>query len=138
MSHDPIRQATPQKRGSGWLDAAGISASLMCLAHCLLLPILLALLPALASSLAVPDEVHLAAFCFAVPTSGWAILGGYRRHGTLQPVIVGGIGLSSLGLGLLGGSQWMIETSFTIGGSILLTTAHLQNWRLRGDAQPST
>ena len=137
MSYERVSLPTPKQRNSGWLDAAGITASLTCLAHCLFLPVLLALLPALASWLTVPEEVHLAAFCFAVPASGWAILRGYRRHGILQPAIIAGLGLASLGIGLLGRSQWMVETGFTVGGSLLLTAAHLQNWRLKGIVKSS-
>lgn len=116
---------------SRWLDVAGLSASFACLAHCLLLPIALALLPALSSVLALPEETHVAAFAFAIPASGLAMLGGYRRHGMAQPLLLGAIGLAALGFGALGGFRWLVETGCTVAGSLLLTAAHLQNWKLR-------
>jgi hypothetical protein len=131
MPSEPTIRAVHEQRSSYWLDAVGITASAACLAHCLFLPIVLALLPALSSTLNVPEEVHLAAFGLAVPASGWAILRGYRLHGILQPVVVGTVGLGSLGIGLLSGHWWMIEVGFTVTGSLLLTVAHLQNWRLK-------
>lgn len=114
-----------------WLDLLGAGASAACLAHCLLLPLLLALLPALSSLLAVPEAVHLAAFGFAVPASGLAMARGYRLHGILQPAAVGAAGLAALGLGTLGGFDWLAETGLTVAGSLLLMAAHLRNWRLR-------
>lgn len=116
---------------SGLLDSAGMAASATCLAHCLLLPLLFALFPAVSSLLRVPEEVHVGAFLFAVPASGWAMLRGYRRHGTLLPVLLGVAGLTTLGFGALAGFRWMVETGLTVAGSLVLAGAHLLNWSLR-------
>jgi hypothetical protein len=129
MSPHPNRQGG--RRNAPWLDVVGITASLACLAHCLLLPLAIALLPALSTMLSVPEEAHLVAFGLAVPVSGWAMLRGYHRHGIVHPLIFGLVGLSALGLGSLGGFPWLVETGCTVAGSLLLTTAHLQNWRLK-------
>jgi hypothetical protein len=118
-------------RTSRLLDSFGIAASATCLAHCLLLPLLLASFPAFSSVLQVPEEVHLAIFLFAIPGSGWAILRGYRRHGVLHPLLLGMFGLTAVGFGSLGGFAAMIEIGVTTAGSIILAIAHLQNWRLR-------
>jgi hypothetical protein len=116
------------------LDLVGLSASITCLVHCVGLPLLLALLPALTAVLQVPEEIHLAAFALAVPVSGWAMLRGYQLHGTTYPLLLGSIGLAALGMGTLGGFRWMIETGLTITGSLALAAAHLGNWRLRAAA----
>ena len=113
-----------------WLDLAAMGLSAACLAHCLLLPLVLALLPAFSSALAVPEAVHLAAFGFAVPASGWAMLRGYRSHGLVHPLLLGSAGLGALGLGALAGLPWLVETGCTVAGSLLLIAAHLRNWRL--------
>lgn len=118
-------------RGSNWLDLLGLTASGACLVHCLLLPVLLALLPALSSLLAVPEEAHLAALCFAVPATAFAMLRGWRLHGIAQPLLVGAAGLAALVIGALAGLEWLAETGFTVAGSLLVMAAHLHNWRLR-------
>jgi hypothetical protein len=61
---------------------------------------------------------------------------GYRLHGMLQPVVLAAVGLMALGCGTLGGFLWMLETGFTVAGSVILTAAHLQNWRLRSPSAP--
>jgi hypothetical protein len=115
------------------LDSLGIAASLACLAHCLLVPLLIALLPTVSAMLAMPESVHAIAFAFAVPASALAMVGGYRRHGALQPVFIGSLGLAALGIGALAGLDHLAEVGSTIVGSLLLAAAHVQNWRLRTD-----
>lgn len=118
------------RRSTIWLDAAGATASMACLAHCLLLPLAIALLPALSAILTIPEETHLIAFALAVPISGWAITRGYRLHGILHPLTLGVTGLVALGFGALAGLPWLAETGCTVAGSLLLAIAHLLNWRL--------
>lgn len=113
------------------LDVLGITAATACLIHCLALPLLIVLAPVLSSMFRLPEEVHLTAFLSAVPASGWAMLRGYRLHGTMDPLVLGMIGLFSLGFASLGGFQWMIESGFSAIGSMILVAAHVQNWRLR-------
>ncbi|MCJ8156246.1 MerC domain-containing protein [Sphingomonas sp. LaA6.9] len=112
-------------------DGAAIGASALCLAHCLGLPVLIAMLPALADLLAFPESFHLAAFAFALPASGIALLAGYRRHGLLLPAIMGAVGLLLIGWGATGGHRIAIETGLTVLGSLLLAMGHIWNWRAR-------
>jgi hypothetical protein len=118
-------------RQRAWLDAVAIGASLACLVHCLVLPLLLALLPALTRVVAVPESFHLGAFLFAIPASAWAMHTGYRHHGALFPALFGAIGLLLLGGGALGGFDLAIETGVTVLGSLVLASAHWVNWSLQ-------
>jgi hypothetical protein len=94
------------------LDALAIGASTACLVHCLILPALLVLLPALAAFLAVPEEFHLWALLFAIPTSAAALLAGYRRHRQIGPALPAALGLALLAAGVLAGSSATMETAF--------------------------
>lgn len=67
-------------RRQRWLDGFAVTASVLCLIHCLVLPALLVALPVLATMLAVPERFHAVAFALALPTSVLAIASGYRRH----------------------------------------------------------
>lgn len=114
----------------GWLDSLAVGASTACLIHCLALPLLIALLPALAGVLDVGEGFHRALFGLAVPVSSIALLVGHKRHGQITPAAGGLTGLALLASGLLAG-QAAAETALTVSGSLLLASAHLMNWRLR-------
>lgn len=117
--------------GHGWLDGLSVGASLLCLIHCLALPILIAALPALARTLDLPEGFHLLVLAAAIPTSAVALAGGHRRHGALVPVFTGIAGLVLMTIGALFTSRAATETALTVAGSLLLAGAHIANWRLR-------
>lgn len=114
-----------------WVERAAVGASFVCLVHCLALPLLLAALPVLAAAIPLPETFHLWVIAFAVPTSAIALITGRARHGSIHPVVIGGIGLFLLAVGALvvGETPW--ETPVTVAGSLTLAAAHLWNWRLR-------
>jgi len=112
------------------LDGAAIGASLLCLIHCIGLPILFALLPAMAT-VGVPSSewLHLVLLLTAVPLSGIALVAGYRAHGRIVPLALGGAGLIALATGLVFASIPAAETVFTVVGSLALAAGHVGNWR---------
>lgn len=112
-------------------ERAALGASLLCLIHCIGLPLLLAALPALSRLIALPEDFHLWILAFAVPTSGAALLAGVGRHRDWLPLAAGGTGMVLLSVGaffLLAGPY---EMPVTIAGSLALVVAHVANWRLR-------
>ncbi len=111
------------------LDRLAIGTSLLCLLHCIGLPILIAMLPALASVLPVGEGVHVALLLTALPVSGIALAGGYRAHGRIVPAVLGAVGLLALAAGVTLASTTAIETGFTVAGSLALALAHIGNWR---------
>lgn len=118
-----------------WLfDGLSIGASLACLVHCLVLPLIILLLPTLATFLAVPEEFHLWALAFAVPTSVVALALGYRRHGRHRPWQLGAAGLVLLAAGALLMPDAIAETAFTVVGALLLSLGHVLNWRVSAAA----
>lgn len=122
-----------------WLDGFAVSASAACMVHCLGLPILLALLPALADRVDPGESFHAIVLLLAVPTSAFALIGGWRRHGAIVPLIAGTIGLVLMATGIAFASNEILETSITVAGSLMLAAAHLANWRERrqsATAQP--
>lgn len=123
--------AGPGRRRSIWLDAAAIGASMACLVHCLAIPLLLAVIPALTRIIVAPESFHFFAFLFAIPASAWVMHAGHRHHGTVLPMVFGALGLALLGGGALGGFDLAIETGVTVLGSIILASAHCANWSLQ-------
>jgi len=114
-----------------WLDHFAVGASLLCLIHCLALPILIAALPVLARALDLGEGFHLLILAAAIPSSAIALAGGHRRHGALVPVFAGIAGLILMAAGALFVSRAAAETALTVAGSLLLAGAHIANWRLR-------
>ncbi|GAA0740053.1 MerC domain-containing protein [Sphingomonas sp. ABOLD] len=123
-----------RRAAAGWqgrLDGLGICASALCLLHCLVLPLLLAALPALAARLGPHDSLHWLVLAIALPTGAIALGGGWRRHRAAAPLILGVIGLASLAAGVALPMRELFETGLTVAGSLLLAGAHLANWRRR-------
>ncbi len=110
-------------------DRAAIGVSMLCLIHCLLLPVAIALLPAAAGWLDVPERFHLLAIAVAVPISGIAIVAGYRRHGFAVPGLMALIGLALIALGAVAGFRSVVETIVTVLGGLILAFGHLYNWK---------
>lgn len=126
-----LGQPVPSGHATDWLERAAVGASLVCLVHCLALPLLLAALPALAALVAIPETFHVWVLAVAVPMSGFALLLGIRDHRSRLPLFIGSVGLGLLAVGalvLLGGR---LETPVTVVGSLALAAAHLLNWQRR-------
>ena len=86
-----------------WLDFAAISMALLCGIHCLLTPILLALLPVVASTAWVHEDFHLWMLAFVVPTTALAVFSGCRKHRDRKVMILAATGLALLVCALLAG-----------------------------------
>jgi MerC mercury resistance protein len=114
-----------------WLDGFAISASLLCLIHCLVLPIMILALPLTAVALGNSEWFHPVILMFAIPTSLYALLSGFREHGQLKSLIFGFIGILCLFLGLWIEHFALAETVLTVIGSLFLAAGHLQNIRWR-------
>ena len=122
MTTIPMRQQ--------WLDGLAIGASSLCVVHCLMLPALFVMLPALAAFIALPESFHLWALVAAVPMSALAISIGFMRHRRWPPVLLAIGGLACLGAGELFFHGTAPETWFAILGSLQLGAAHALNLRL--------
>lgn len=116
----------------------GITLSLACLVHCLALPLLILLAPALSRWLALPEGLHAAILLLAIPAAGVAMADGWRRHRHAAPVLLAVAGLALLALGQTAHEGWIAaadpETAdrlLTSTGAVMLAGAHLINWRGR-------
>ena len=124
----------PSERSTNIIESAAMSASLLCLIHCLALPLLLLLLPGILGLFAQSEAFHYAALAFVVPSAFAAFWLGYRRHRSLPPALLGFCGVICLVIALLPGLAEGEELWITVVGSLLLVTGHVMNWRLRAHA----
>ncbi|WP_419810226.1 MerC domain-containing protein [Bacterioplanoides sp.] len=107
-------------------DMLGIVCSSLCLAHCLLLPMLLAtgVLGSVGALLA-SEQVHLMLLVPVILLAALSFPASYKQHHSLTPIITGSLGLLSLLLALILGENF--EVTLTIIGAFLLIAAHLSN-----------
>ena len=124
----------PRQSMADAIEGTAISASFLCLVHCLALPLLLLLLPGTLAAFAQSDRVHYWAFALIAPSAVAAFWLGYRRHASLRPGLFGAAGLACLAAAIMPGAPERVAITLTVCGSLLLVTGHLINWRERSHA----
>lgn len=111
-------------------DGLGQFLSALCIAHCVLLPLVLGFLPTLAVELLEGDAIHQGLAAFAVLSAVAAFLPGWRHHHRAEV-----LGLAATGLVLLvvaafllpEGASEALETGLSLAGGALLAVAHARN-----------
>jgi hypothetical protein len=111
-------------------DAMAIGLSAACMVHCLALPLLLAVLPAWSTWLALPESLHLWLLAIATPLSLAIMVGRRDRAAGQAPLALAVLGLSLMALGLLVEGE-LAEALVSTCGACLLAAAHVLNWRWR-------
>lgn len=115
------------------LDKFAVTASALCLVHCLLVPAALTVIPALGATWVADERLHLWLLALVLPSSGLALSLGCRQH---RSHAVAGTGLAGLVLltaaALAAGPLWggAAERALTVVAATLLAAAHVGNFRL--------
>ena len=121
----------PRQPVADVIEGTAMSASFLCLVHCLALPVLLLLLPGTLATFAQSDSVHYWAFALITPSAVAAFWLGYRRHASLRPALFGAAGLACLAVAILPDVPQRFAIALTVCGSLMLVSGHLINWRER-------
>lgn len=114
------------------VDRFAIGLSALCVVHCLLMPVLVVVSPHLAKSLIGSEALHLWLVYAVIPSSLFALTMGCTQHRRGLLILIGGIGLSFLGLGIAiesTGLSHVWEQIFTVSGAILIAFAHVRNFK---------
>jgi len=77
-------------------DQLAISMAVLCAIHCLVTPVLLVVLPILATTFWVSENFHLWMLLLVIPTTTLAVFCGCRKHRDQLVVILAAIGLTLL------------------------------------------
>lgn len=118
----------PSSHMSMW-DRIGIGVSVVCAIHCLLFPVVVALLPIVPLAGDSYHWVHPLFLLLIVPTVFYA---ARRSHYDRRILIWLLSGLLLVTLGWLGGHGWgwrWVETVLTLLGSVALVRGHWRNYR---------
>jgi hypothetical protein len=121
--------ATNQRFSEFW-DKLGIGLSVICLLHCLLLPVVILSLPIMMRFYLGNPLIHLGLALLVVPVGFISFIRGYRHHRKALPLVLGGLGIALISL-----TPFLVhvlkfglpENGILISGSVILITAHLQN-----------
>jgi hypothetical protein len=120
----------PMKAKLGW-DFLGVFFSALCVVHCLAVPLVILLFPAIGLDIFPQEDLtHAILFGFILGIAGLAFWRGYRVHGQWRPVIWMAIGLLIILYATFHvhhqlGHMW--EPVFAILGSLALIRAHFLN-----------
>ncbi|REL27735.1 MerC domain-containing protein [Thalassotalea euphylliae] len=114
-------------------DKLAISLSMLCVLHCLALPLLLVVVPSLAVLPMAQESFHFWMVMAVLPTSIYALTLGCKKHRNTSVVAYGLAGLAALLAAVLLGEHLLGEVGekllTTIGASII-AVAHFKNFSL--------
>lgn len=121
------------KTAQALTDKLAIGLSLMCVIHCLAIPILFLLLPSLAVLPLDNESFHFWLVVVVIPSSIYALTLGCRQHERYRLLTLGAIGLSLLILALVLGEERIGEVNekiLTALGACFIAVGHWFNYRL--------
>jgi hypothetical protein len=108
-------------------DRLGVTASALCIIHCLGTSVLGYLLPAWALSLFTNERIHAGLAAGVVLVGLLAFVPGVRLHRNWPVAIFALLGLSAITISQILPEHFGIETPLTIFGGSMLVVAHWQN-----------
>lgn len=117
-------------------DGLAIGTSTVCLLHCLAVPLMIVLLPALGAYLTFPEEFHLWMLLVVAVTSFAGIGLGYLEHRRLTPACLALTALAILVIAEPLLHEAGLEVWAAVPGSILLAIAHLLNLKYVRPGRP--
>ena len=116
-----------------WWDRLGITLSVVCLLHCLALPLAIAALPLVAAQWLQASGFHMAMALALLPIALLAVLPGLRMHGRRSVAVAMAAGLSLLSTAAFADEallthEWVV--ALTVTGGVILVAAHAVNLAL--------
>lgn len=115
------------------IDKAAIGLSLVCAIHCLLLPVAVVMLPAMAAATFGDERFHQWMLLAVLPTSLFALTMGCRRHRNMGVLAIGLPGLAILSLAAFFGHDLLGETGekvASLAAALLIALGHVRNHAL--------
>lgn len=115
------------------LDKVAVSTSAICAVHCLCLPLLLGVFPAMGATFFGDEFFHVLLLWLVIPLSLIALSLGCRKHKSRLVAVFGVIGLAFLVVAASAGHDVLGETGeriATLVGAIAIAAGHLRNYTL--------
>lgn len=118
---------------SQWLDRLALGVSSLCALHCLTLPLILVLAPALSASFLGDAVFHRSLLWLVMPSSLMAVTFGCLRHKDARVWFLAAAGLTLMVLAAFWGHDWVGfwgEKAVTLLGVGFLSAGHIRNYSL--------
>ena len=115
------------------VDKIAVSASIVCAVHCLCLPILVVVSPAIGATIFGQESFHQILVFLIIPISVVGLFMGCRKHKNRLVMLMGFGGLMTLGLAASLGHSMLGErgeTLLTLVGSFVIAGSHVRNYIL--------
>jgi hypothetical protein len=112
------------------VDTMGMTASSVCMVHCALTPLLLALAPGLAHYVPGDETVHRTLAVLVLSAGAFALARGYRVHRRLIVLVGFAAGAALVLTGALVGEllgSHVAEVAVTVAGSVVMVASHWKN-----------
>jgi len=116
-----------------FIDKVAIGVSSLCIAHCLIFPLIAVIMPSIVALGLTSESFHFWMVISVIPSSIYALSLGCKKHKNISIVIIGLLGLSFLTLALFLGHNLLGELgekALTLIGSLLISFAHIKNFKL--------
>ena len=116
----------------GLADKFAVSASTICAVHCIGLPFLLSVFPAIGTTLFGEEAFHVWLLWGLVPLSAFSLSLGCKKHRNFSVLLKGVLGVCVLIFTALAGHEILGEVGeryTTLLGAGLLALAHFRNFR---------
>lgn len=114
-------------------DALAVTLSVLCILHCLLLPVIVIAMPSVGAFFFADEAFHIWMVVAVIPVSAIALYSGWKEHKLLKVAILGLIGLLTLTCAAFLGHDMLPESwelSLTVIGTLFITSAHIWNYFL--------
>ena len=122
-----MSETKPQYR-SIW-DKIGISASLICAVHCILLPIFFSALPFFGIEILENPAIEIITIGISLTAGSWALINGSKHYRKNWLLVLFAIGMLFLIISntIISKRSWEVLLKFFAAAAIV--TAHVYNWK---------
>lgn len=120
-------------RNSLFLDKFAVSTSAFCAVHCLFLPVIISVFPAIGTTILGRESFHMWLLICVIPLSLVALSMGCKQHKSWVVAVLGFIGISILIFTAAFGHEVFGhngESIVTLMGVTAIALGHLQNYKL--------
>ena len=117
----------------GLADKFAVSTSTICALHCIALPFVIGVFPAISASFLGEEAFHVWLLCAVIPLSALGLSLGCGRHKNKAVLMAGSAGLAFLVFAAFAGQALLGENgerATTLLGAAFIALAHIRNFRL--------
>lgn len=114
-------------------DKFAVSTSTICIIHCIALPFVISVFPALGISIMSDEAFHVLLLWVVIPLSAFGITLGCKRHKDITVLSGGILGVGILAFAALVGHDLLGENGermLTLVGAFIIAIAHMRNFNL--------